>query len=511
MSTARRRRQSAKRRLHRYKIYWISTKKSDKSRSAMDFALIAADWRSLPAGPGAGRAATVRLQRRLQPTSFCIAAVLALTSGWTPARAGSGFDLRSQSTTLLGSAEAGMMTETGDASLIVNNPASLGWQGGSEVVFGGTPIVTSAHFNDGSASNFFGAPLAGGTGGDNGTKAVLPNFYAAADLAPRLRVGLAVTSLYGLGSKWQPDWIGRYYANSSQLVTFDILTTVSWRPLPSLSLGVAPIIQYARAKSTAAIDFGTIDAALSAGLGAGQPGLDDGGVSSRSAAWTAGVEVGALLEPLPGTRIGAAYRSALRSDLVGTASFQPSGPVGDAVVAATGGFMSGNIRLGLNLPATATVGVSRQFGDRLTIMADLQRMQWHTLQGLTITFQNPAQPPVTTPLDWHDSWFFASGLSYRVNDKLSLRVGWAWDQSPSPADTRTPLIPDANSYWAAVGLEWRISPTTSLEAAYGHIFVDSANVNLSAAVPANQFRGNLSGILAGSSVDYLSLQIAWRL
>src|SRR5262249_20884653 len=158
----------------------------------------------------------------------------------------------------------------------------------------------------------------------------------------------------------------------------------SWRPLPSLSLGLAPIIQYARAKSTAAIDFGTIDAALSAGLGAGRPGLDDGGISSRSAAWTAGVEVGALFEPVPGTRVGAAYRSALRSNLGGTASFQPSGPVGDAVVAATGGFMSGDIRLGLNLPATATVGVSRQFGDRLTIMADLQRMEWHTLQGLTI-------------------------------------------------------------------------------------------------------------------------------
>jgi long-chain fatty acid transport protein len=478
-----------------------------QSRSAMDFALIAAGWRRSPAGPGSGRTARARFRHRLQPLLPGIAVLMAAASGSAPAYAGSGFDLRSQSTTLLGSAEAGMMTETGDASLIVNNPASLGWQSGSEVVFGGTPIVTSAHFNDGAASNFLGAPLTGGTGGDNGTKAVLPNFYAAADLASRLRVGLAVTSLYGLGSKWQPDWIGRYYANSSQLVTFDILPTLSWRPLPSLSLGLAPIIQYARAKSTAAIDFGT----LSGGLGGGQPGLDDGGISTRSAAWTAGVEVGALFEPVPGTRVGAAYRSALRSNLAGTASFQPSGPVGDAVVAATGGFMSGDIRLGLNLPATATVGVSRQFGDRLTIMADLQRMEWHTLQALTITFQNPTQPPATTPLDWHDSWFFATGLSYRINDQLSLRAGWAWDQSPSPADTRTPLIPDANSYWAAIGLEWRIGSTTSLEAAYGHIFVDSANVNLSAAVPANQFRGNLSGILAGSSVDYLSLQIAWRL
>ena len=179
-----------------------------------------------------------------------------MASSRTETRAGSGFDLRSQSTTTLGSAQAGMMTETDNASLIVNNPASLGWGNGHEVVFGATPIFTSAHFSDGLSSSLLGMPVVGSDGGDNGTNALLPNVFAATDIASQWRLGVAITSLYGLGSTWQPDWIGRYYAISSQLVTYDILPTLSYRPISSLSFGIAPIIQYARAKSTVAIDFG---------------------------------------------------------------------------------------------------------------------------------------------------------------------------------------------------------------------------------------------------------------
>ena len=440
----------------------------------------------------------------------CIAAGVPLADGASPAQAGSGFDLRSQSTTLLGSAQAGMMTETGNTSLIVNNPASLAWGNGSEIVAGGTPIFTASHFSNGSAQTVLGTPISGGDGGNNGTKALLPNLYAATSLTPEFRVGLAVTSLYGLGSSWQAGWLGRYYAISSQLVTYDVLPTFSYRPVPSLSLGVAPIIQYSRAKSNAAIDFGTIDQALLGGLGGGQPGLNDGSVTTRTGAWSAGVQLGALFEISPGTRLGAAYRSRISGNLQGSANYQTGGPVGDAVVAATGAFIPGNITLGLAMPAMATAGVSQQLGEAVTVMADLQWLGWRTLQGLTITAENPAQPPVTTVLDWRNSIFVAAGLRYRLTENIGLRFGAAYDQTPSRASTRTPLIPEADSYWAAIGLEWRLNPTVSLEAAYGHIFVTTAAVSLSANTLANAFRGGLSGNISGGSVDYLSMQITKR-
>jgi hypothetical protein len=210
---------------------------------------------------------------RLEASAVSLVTVLGVASGLTQAHAGSGFVLRSQSTTLLGSAQAGMITESDNASLIVDNPASLGWGNGREAVFGGTPIFTAAHFRDRVADTLLGTPISGGDGGNNGTKTFLPNLYAATDVAPAFRVGLGVTSLYGLSSTWQPGWLGRYYSISSQLVTYDILPTLSYRPNQSLSVGIAPIVQFARAKSTTAIDFGTIDQITLGGLGGGRPGL----------------------------------------------------------------------------------------------------------------------------------------------------------------------------------------------------------------------------------------------
>ena len=194
--------------------------------------------------------------------SVSTALIAGMTGDATLASAGSGFDLRSQSTILLGSAQAGMMTGSEDASLIVDNPASLGWGTAQQVVIGLTGIFTNGDFRDGTASTGRGTPVGGGNGGDNGTQVALPNFFAVTDATSQVRLGLAVTSLYGLGSKWQGDWIGRYYANSSQLVTYDIMPTISYRPISSLSFGISPIVQYAQAKSNTAIDFGTIDQAL---------------------------------------------------------------------------------------------------------------------------------------------------------------------------------------------------------------------------------------------------------
>lgn len=440
---------------------------------------------------------------------WCAAATMALSGEVTRARAGSGFVLRSQDTTTLGSANAGMSTETGNAGLMVNNPASLGWDTGRELVFTATPIFTTGNFANGAAGSAFGVPIIGGNGGNSGTKVLAPSVFAAADLTPEIRVAIGVTSLYGLGSTEQPGWIGRYYSYTSQLVTYDLLPAISYRPVSWFSVGVMPIVQYARAKTTSAIDFGTIDQVALGGVGGGRPGLDDGSVSTRTTGWAGGYELGALIEPLPGTRLGAAYRSQIRQSLNGRENFQTGGPVGDAVAAATGGFKSSDISFGLNLPATATVGVAQRINDALTVMADLQWMGWHTLHGLTITQPDPTQPPTVVNLDWHDSWFFAAGLRYRLNEQISLRAGAAYDGSPTRDSTRTPLIPDSDSYWASAGVEWRLTPATSLEAAYGHIFVTNGPVNLSAAVPANLFRGNLSGSIRGG-VDYLSFQVVSR-
>ena len=74
--------------------------------------------------------------------------------------------------------------------------------------------------------------------------------------------GMALNAPYGLGSKYDEDWVGRYHAIKSKLFSITATPTVAWRPLSWLTLGGGVSAQYIHAELTNALDFGTIGAVL---------------------------------------------------------------------------------------------------------------------------------------------------------------------------------------------------------------------------------------------------------
>jgi long-chain fatty acid transport protein len=429
--------------------------------------------------------------------------------GVSSAFAGSGFELRSQSAAVLESAQAGMTASATDLTTAVFNPASLAFGSGTEVALTVTGLFTAVQFS-GNASTVLGTAVGGDQGGNAGTSAAVPNLYLATDLSAALRAGLAVSPRFGLGSYWSGAWIGRYYAVTSKLSTVDVIPSMSYRVDNSLSFGLAGDVQYAKITATNAVDFGTIDRVLFGGASGGIPAGNDGSTRSTADSWGVGFAAGVLYEPEQGTRIGIDYHSRIEQRLRGNASFGSGATVGQSIALATGAFMTTDIRSDLTLPATAAVGIYHEIDSDWAIMADAMWSEWRVLQSLDITFSNPAQPPVQTAFAWRDSWFFALGARCRVNDKLALRFGAAYDQSPTRNETRTPAIPDSDSYWLAAGFEYRLTPRAKLDIAYGHIFASNATIGLSASAPGNTFRGNLTGDITGSSVNYLSMALNYK-
>jgi long-chain fatty acid transport protein len=161
------------------------------------------------------------------------------------------------------------------------------------------------------------------------------------------------------------------------------------------------------------------------------------------------------------------------------------------------------------MPAMAAVGVYHEINADWAVMADLKWTDWSSFQTLQVNFGNPAQPPVQTAYGWRDSWFATVGARYRINERAALRFGAAYDQSPTRDATRNPVIPDTDSYWLAVGLEYRFSPRMKVDVAYGHIFTRDGPINLAATSGDNAFRGNLSGTIQDSHVDYLAVQLVY--
>jgi long-chain fatty acid transport protein len=421
----------------------------------------------------------------------------------TTAFAGSGFELRSQSAVVSGSAQAGMTAGAADLTTAIYNPASLSLGSGTDAAVVFTGLSTSARFS-GSAGTILGTAINGNQGGNAGTRAGIPNLYFATGLTDSLRIGLAIAPRFGLGSYWSDEWIGRYYSFSGNLTTLDFIPTVSFRVNSSLSLGLAADVEYARIKVANAIDFGTVGQVLFGGALGGSPSLNDGVVHASADSWGVGIAAGILYEPLKGTRIGFDYHSQVKQALRGNALFENGGIVGSSIAAVGGAFTDTGMNSSLALPASAAVGIYQEIDPRWAVMADAKWTGWHVVKSLGLTFDNVTQPPVDSLLDWRDSWFFALGSRYQITDAIALRAGVAYDQTPTRDATRLPLIPDSDSYWMAIGLGYRSGQNT-IDLSYGHVFAKDASIGLSALGLGNTFRGNLTGRIMDSSVDYLSV------
>ncbi|WP_165838694.1 OmpP1/FadL family transporter [Roseicella frigidaeris] len=413
-----------------------------------------------------------------------------------------GFEVREQSAIGQGAAQAGVAARDDDPSMLFFNPASMASLPGVQSAVVGSGIFPHAAMTEGMASRnalVGGSRVTGSLGGDIGVDAFLPAVYNTVQLATDWHLGLGVTSPWGLISKSPEDGIARYHALTSTLRTVNITPALSWQATPSLALGAGLQVQYATARLSSAMDFGAIGAAQR--IPGFVPGARDGRSTLSGDDTALGWQVGAQWQPLPGTRLGLAFRSAVFHTLGGDALFEGVPSALAPAFAKTGG------KAKLTTPETATLGLRQRLDDRWTLLGGLEWTNWSRFRDLTISFAN-GRPPSVTEERWRDSVFVSLGGEYRWSEALTLRAGFAYDQTPVPEATRTPRIPDNDRYWLSVGASYEVWRNVTLSAAYTHIFAPGATVNLQDPGPGNTnlFRTNLVGTYQ-VSVDIVTAQL----
>jgi long-chain fatty acid transport protein len=406
----------------------------------------------------------------------------------------SGLALREWSGTAQGNAYAGATAGADDISYMAFNPAGLTRHPGTQGAITFSYIAPYTEFSSDGASTVLAGAITGTEGGDDGApNTVLPAFYLSHQFSPNLFAGVSLTVPFGLATKYDDDWVGRYHAIESVVKAIDVNPMVAYKVTPKLSVGGGVRIMYAEGKMTNAVDFGTIDVAALAGANGGTPTMDDGFAEVRGDDFGFGYNFGVLYQLAPSTRIGAAYRSRVLTNLEGPAHFSNSA-VGDLVGAALGGsFVDTDISTKIDFPESVSFGIHHDLSPQWSVMAEAAWTRWSRLKELRVKFDNPVQPDEVIPSDWEDTWFLALGATYRHSDRMTFRFGVAYDQAPTPGDTRTPRVPDEDRTWVSLGLQYMFEGGSSLDFGYTHLFVRDASVDLSAADSANTFRGNLSG------------------
>lgn len=422
----------------------------------------------------------------IQPRKILCSAMALAVAGIAASGAahGSAFELRENSVKAQGRAMAGSASATGDASVVANNPALMSTFDAKTFQLDVTAIDLKFEFEGGgsaAAGSPLEQPLRGGDGGNAGGVTPVPAMSFILPLTDRfeyLTLGAMVSVPFGLATKYDDDWMGRYHAVESDVRIIDLTLAASLELSDRFSVGFGAIIEHSDVTLSNAIDFGSAICSNPATqqlcfmpdpvTGPFGPQKNDGFVSVSGTDTSLGWTVGFNARPVDSLSLGYAYRSEVKHEVSGDADFTVPSNVA-TVLAGTGQFVDTGGGARLVLPASHTFSATWQATDRLALMGEASLTKWRSMDEVRIQFGNPAQPDSVEDYNWHDSWFYSIGAEYAINERFTLRGGIGRDESPIAFQHRTPRMPDQDRNWYAIGMTWAASDQLEISAAYTRI------------------------------------------
>jgi len=376
----------------------------------------------------------------------------------------SGFQLNEQGARALamGGAFAGLAN---DPSALYFNPAGITQLKGTNFYFGTTLIMPLGSYR---------APGASEANYEQKAQTFTPiNFYMTHAFTDDFSVGLSVNNQYGLGTKWDANWPGKYLAVNTDLKTFQGTLAIAYKVADNFSISAGGIFGLADV---------TIESKSRSYLPAPLP--TEFMVSLKGDGTAIGFTAGILYKPLDELQLGLSYRSEMSYDLEGTAESDPAGfthPQYGVFVP----FPKGDITAPLSTPQNITFGLAYMPQKNLTFTADFQYVGWSSYDKLEVTFANYDLDSKTDGLqnvrsairDYKNSFIVRAGFEYTSSDLLTLRGGILYDKNPVKDEYLEPTLPDADRIGLNVGYGAKITEHLGVDVSYFLLLFNDRGVN----------------------------------
>jgi long-chain fatty acid transport protein len=430
--------------------------------------------------------------------------VLAIVASVGSANA-AGFSSRQQSATGQGFSFAGAGTSVFGLGSMYWNPANITNFDGRRSEYNFTLInpdtsVTTDRFTNGAGTaNLLGAPFnfpANGSGNINqGTFTTAG--YNSYQLNNMIWLGLQTGAPFGSRTKADAGFTGSPYGSSTVVRGTAITPTIGFKATDWLAFGFGVTVQQ-------------LNVTLNSGSG-GLPQL--AGVPQvriKGDSYGIGFTAGATIKPVDGTEISLGYRSSIKHSLEGEFDVATSG----------GNLISSRlVKVNVNLPEIATLGISQRINNQWTVTGTAQWTNWSRITTAPVVNRVTGTPITGLGFRYKDEWFLALGAQYQVNDAWKLRAGVAYEISPISDETRSVRVLDNNRVWLSLGAGYKWSEKLEMDLGYSHIFIKSGKVDIVPAgsplnpvgnpsfpAPGNfQFNGRSKG-----SVDIVSFSLKYR-
>lgn len=344
-----------------------------------------------------------------------------------------------------------------DLSAMYSNAAGLTNMKGINVMVGGTIIMPSSKFKGPGASTAVTEMKS--------QTFFPPNVYGSYQVNEKLFVGLGIFAPFGLGTEWDPNWVGRRLSVKSELQMIYINPTVAYKINDQLSVG-----------GGISILMGNVSLAYRvptySSLAPPTPATSDGTATLEADANTAvSFNVGVLYKFNNKLSVGASYRTLADVTFEGDASFT-------GMSALQSFFPGGAGSATLPMPSNLQVGVAYQVLPQLVVATDFQYVGWSAYDKLEVKIANgpnaPAglggQPlqksPAPSIQEWNDGYMYRFGAEYTLNDKIMLRGGLVFDMTPQPREKMEPRLPDWDKTDITLGAGYKVNEKITVDVAY---------------------------------------------
>jgi long-chain fatty acid transport protein len=367
-----------------------------------------------------------------------------------------GFALYDQSARGVGMGGA-FTAQASDPSALFYNVAGIGFQEERRLSIG-TNLFTLS-------TDFAGADPYPGIGREESLDIAVPvpvGFYVH-PVGGGVTLGLGVFAPFGLKTQWDdPDFSGRFVSRLAKLDAIAINPSVGYRVSERLAIGGGLDVRVTAVQLERHVPFphpvtGAILDVATARL-------------ESDRAVDLGFNLGILVRATSALSLGAAYRHRVTADLTGEADFTPrptgSAPI-DAVVRGVLPAQPVPLQTAIAFPGIASVGAAYQAGG-WTVEADVNWYQWSTFERIVLDFEGRDDLDQTIREEYENSLQYRVGAERALGPSWAIRGGYYYDESPAPAASVSPLLPDPNRHGLAIGGSWT-SRRLRLDGALGYV------------------------------------------
>jgi long-chain fatty acid transport protein len=379
-----------------------------------------------------------------------------------PAALGAGIELQEHSSAAMGRVLA-VKARLNEASTVFYNPAGLAYLRGFQVQAGDTlvfPVFQATDARDVPAGESWGSQT-------TTNKLVAPPhayFAWGTDVhkSGGVGVGAGVNFPFGLAMTWPDDFAGRHLISGSNVLIPEVLIGVGYAPIKEVSFGATLVVSPAQVwlQRYLGPDFGLVG-------DDGAP-LTDATVTMAGMGVGIGANVGIQARPIEGLYLGFAYRSRISLEMTGDAHFALDG------LSDQSGFPDQKVETGFELPDIFSLAVGYQILEAWYAEIDVEYTLWSVFKDIPLTFPDDKTGALTQaiPQDWRNTITARFGNEITLGDRKewAIRFGAGYDQTPATSKYLSPMLPDSDRIFAAIGGGYEFDFGLALDIAYLHTF-----------------------------------------